>query len=220
VDTLRAHASDSVNCASCGTRFVIPQPLAYRGPEESRRDGITARTTYHHGDLKAEALRAALRAIEAGEGAVPSMRALAETLGVGHRALYNHFADREALLAAIAAEGFARLAESLGTAQDERSHLRAYIDFALKHPGLYAVMMERPYASFNDDAALSAAVDEVIAASLHAIARDGDDPDTQRRDVMRVWMLAHGGLALHRAGALKMRSDASFAEELMRIAFR
>ena len=53
-----------------------------------------------------------------------------------------------------------------------------------------------------------------------AIARDGDDPDTQRRDVMRVWMLAHGGLALHRAGALKMRSDASFAEELMRIAFR
>ena len=63
-------------------------------------------------------------------------------------------------------------------------------------------------------------VDKVIAASLHAIARDGDDPDTQRRDVMRVWMLAHGGLALHRAGALKMRSDASFAEELMRIAFR
>lgn len=148
------------------------------------------------------------------------MRALAETLGVGHRALYNHFADREALLAAIAATGFAKLAECLSPTKDERSHLRAYVNFALENPGLYSVMMERPFSSFNDDEALSSAVDKVIGVSLDAIANDGDDPDTQRRDVMRVWMLAHGGIALHRAGALKMRSDASFAEEFMRIAFR
>ncbi|MEO0688702.1 MAG: TetR-like C-terminal domain-containing protein [Pseudomonadota bacterium] len=148
------------------------------------------------------------------------MRSLAETLGVGHRALYNHYADREALLAAIAAEGFARLADNLGAAQDEPTHLRAYVDFALNNPGLYQVMMERSYRSFNDDEALSQAVDRVIGVSLKTIARDGDDPDTQRRDVMRVWMLAHGGIALHKAGALKTRSNETFAEELLRIAFR
>ena len=200
--------------------FVFVACQSYRERTYRWRTGIPERATYHHGDLKAEALREALRAIEDGDGRVPSMRALAETLGVGHRALYNHFTDREALLTAIAAKGFAKLAEKLSATTDERSHLAAYVDFALGNPDLYSVMMERPYRSFNDDEALSAAVDKTIAASLDAIARDGDEPDTQRRDVMRVWMLAHGGIALHKAGALKMRSDASFAAELMRIAFR
>ncbi len=198
-----------------------PGPLRGNRGKEYRgwRSAIEARETYHHGDLKAAALDAALRAVEGEKGKVPSMRALAQDLGVGHRALYNHYADREALLATIAAEGFKRLASVLRAADNEHSHLRAYVDFALENPELYSVMMERPYRSFHENEALSVAVDEVIAASLETLAPADDNPDRRRRRVMRVWMLAHGGIALHRAGALKTRSDESFAEEFMLIAF-
>lgn len=176
------------------------------------------RATYHHGDLKAAALDQAVQMLEADAQEVPSMRMLAQKLGVGHRALYNHYKDREALLAAIAARGFAMLADALKTATDQPSHLRTYIDFALDHPGLYSVMMDRPYRSFQDNAALWETVEKIIAVSMKALASDDETPDDRRRVVMRTWMLAHGGIALHKAGALQMRSDTSFTEEFMRIA--
>ena len=35
---------------------------------------------------------------------------------------------------------------------------------------------------------------------------------------MRVWMLAHGGIGLQRAGMLRLRGDGEFAGEMLRIA--
>jgi hypothetical protein len=53
---------------------------------------------------------------------------------------------------------------------------------------------------------------------VKALATPGADDETQRREVMRVWMIAHGGIGLHRARMLRLRSDAEFAEEILRIA--
>lgn len=179
---------------------------------------MTRRAAYHHGDLAAAAVEEALRLIAAEPSANFSLRTLAERLGVAHRALYNHFETREALLAAIAARGFARLAEALAAAQEPAAFLAAYVRFALAEPALYDVMTQRDYVQINAHAPLRAGVDRVIAIALGVLATPGRDEDTRRREVMRVWMLAHGGVGLHRAGMLRLRSDSEFAEEILRIA--
>jgi AcrR family transcriptional regulator len=77
-----------------------------------------------------------------------TLRAVARRAGLSHAAPYNHFADREALLAAVAAEGFHRLGEAIAAAAagdaDPRARLRAlargYLSFPAAHPGLYRLM--------------------------------------------------------------------------------
>lgn len=187
-------------------------------PDRAFGSGVTGRADYHHGDLAAAAVDEALRLIAADPLATFSLRALAQKLGVAHRALYNHFADREDLLSAVAARGFARLAEVLAPMPDAATFMRAYVRFALDQPGLYGVMMGRSYDQFNGHAALRAAADRTIAVSLGVLASPGADDETRRREVMRVWMIAHGGIGLHRAGVLRMRSNAGFVDEILRIA--
>ena len=66
-------------------------------------------STYHHGDLRAALLKVATAEIERVGYESLSLRELAEKLGVSRAAPYRHFADRRALLAAVAAEGFDEL---------------------------------------------------------------------------------------------------------------
>ncbi|MEY4838535.1 MAG: hypothetical protein RLZZ475_2394, partial [Pseudomonadota bacterium] len=70
----------------------------------------------------------------------------------------------------------------------------------------------------NATPSLRAAVDRVIAVALAVLATPDADEDTRRREVMRVWMLAHGAIGLQRAGMLRLRSDADFIDEVLRIA--
>ncbi len=179
---------------------------------------MAGRATYHHGDLAAAALDEALRLIEAVPAAQFSLRALAERLGVAHRALYNHFEAREDLLAATAARGFDHLADALAACSDPPAFVSTYAGFALAHPGLYAVMMARTYEQFETHPALRRAADRVIAVSLGVLATPGADEEARRREVMRVWMLVHGAIGLHGAGVLRLRSDGDFVAEVLRIA--
>lgn len=179
---------------------------------------MNRRAAYHHGDLAAAALDAALELLAEDPDAGFSLRSLAERVGVAHRALYNHFADREALLAALAARGFERLAAELAAAPDPAAFMAAYVRFALGQPGLYTVMTGRHHDQINAQPALRAAINKVIAVALEALATPGADDDTRRREVMRVWMLAHGAIGLQRAGMLRVRSDEAFADEVLHIA--
>src|SRR5437016_14215729 len=72
--------------------------------------------TYHHGDLRGASLRAARELLEENGGADLSLRAVARRAGVSPAAPYRHFADRDALVSAIAAEGYRELAEYLAAA--------------------------------------------------------------------------------------------------------
>ncbi|HEV2461595.1 MAG TPA: TetR/AcrR family transcriptional regulator, partial [Ktedonobacterales bacterium] len=104
---------------------------------------------YHHGDLRAALIRAGL-AILAEEGIQAlSLRAAARRAGVSHAAPYRHFADKEALLAAIAEEGFNMFAAEVEAARarypgSPREQLEetawAYVRFALAHPDHLRVM--------------------------------------------------------------------------------
>ena len=105
---------------------------------------------YHHGNLARALVAEGVRAVEeAGLGSL-QVKMLAERLGVTHTAVYRHFEDREALLRAIAAQGFVRLQRYMIAAYTKSPHGTrrqildtgfAVVRFARKHPRLSELMM-------------------------------------------------------------------------------
>src|SRR6516165_5625223 len=100
-------------------------------------------------DLRQKVLQASLALIEEGGLDRLSMREVARKSGVSHQAPYYYFGDREAILAAIAGEGFAKLGQSfvraVARAGSEPAKAlegigRAYIGFALRHPAYFQAM--------------------------------------------------------------------------------
>jgi AcrR family transcriptional regulator len=104
---------------------------------------------YHHGDLPRALLDAVVELVaERGSAAEVTLRQVARRAAVSHNAPYRHFADKGAILAAVATEGFADLAHVLrsarvGVADDEERFIRtgiAYLRFTQERPGHTAVM--------------------------------------------------------------------------------
>jgi len=106
------------------------------------------KTTYHHGDLRRALIQGAIAAIAERDPSQLSLRAIARRIGVSHAAPYRHFTDKEALLAAVAEEGFRGLTAALHQSIAANSHPLhqleatglAYVDYALSHPHHYRVM--------------------------------------------------------------------------------
>jgi AcrR family transcriptional regulator len=93
--------------------------------------------------LRAALLKAAARILEqAGPDAI-SLRDLARGAEVSHNAPYRHFADRQALLAALADEGFELLAAELA-GKPWREQAAAYVRFARARPERFRLMFTRP----------------------------------------------------------------------------
>src|ERR1700751_3706379 len=97
--------------------------------------------TYHHGDLHAACLSAALELLEEGGQAALSLRAVARRAGVSAAAPYRHYADREALVSAVAAVGYRELAVRLAAAHPAPSTPEQlargagrHVQFGLAHP--------------------------------------------------------------------------------------
>ncbi|NED77720.1 TetR/AcrR family transcriptional regulator [Streptomyces sp. SID9944] len=168
--------------------------------------------TYHHGDLRAACLRAARELLEEDGSAGLSLRAVARRAGVSATAPYRHYADREALVSAVAAQGYRELAESLATAHSSPSTpdnlaavAVAYVRFALDHPALFRVMFAEPCDPDNEErAAATAVISEYVRGIVHR-AFPGVDPDALSTTV---WALVHGLAFLHLDGKL----DASTPE--------
>ena len=106
---------------------------------------------YHHGNLRESLLKAAEKALETGGVQSISLRELSRELNVSHTSPRRHFADKQALLDALALRGFERFDEALSSAtrkdglnfKDRLTKLaRAYVGFALKHPALLSLMFE------------------------------------------------------------------------------
>lgn len=162
-------------------------------------------TSYHHGDLRAALIAAALALLEEEGLAALSLRALARRAGVSAMAPYHHFATRAALIAAVAAAGFDRLFDeklaALAAAGDDPierlvAGTGGYVAFVVANPALYRLMASAELADRGDHPGLakSAAVPRASLATLVAEARArGRLGNAEPGDVaMQLWGLAHG----------------------------
>src|SRR5271170_5207779 len=103
---------------------------------------------YHHGDLRRALIEAALALLEEEQDWAFSLRHVARRAGVSHNAPYNHFPEKQNLLAAIAVVGFERLRDRLasaaaGTKSPELAVVRigvAYVHLGVENPALYRLM--------------------------------------------------------------------------------
>jgi AcrR family transcriptional regulator len=165
-----------------------------------------ASSSYHHGDLRAACLRAARELLEEDGSAGLSLRAVARRAGVSATAPYRHYADRDALVSAVAAEGYRELAEHLAAAHpspttpDELAAIAvAYVRFALDRPAMFRVMFAEPCDPNNEErVAATAAISEYVRGIVRG-AFPGADPDALSTTV---WALVHGLAFLHLDGKL------------------
>ena len=121
------------------------------------------RKTYHHGDLKNALIRAGIEILsKEGVGAL-SLRKVASQAGVSHAAPYAHFADKQALIAAISTAGYQKIHERIVQVQEQYSadplnlfveSSWAYVAFALDEPDHFKITFsgvvekEKDYPAF------------------------------------------------------------------------
>lgn len=177
---------------------------------------------YHHGDLVVALLRAAGNILEKEGVEALKLRAVARRAGVSHNAPYRHFPEREALLAALAAEGF----EWLGAAQRKaaeagglRAMGEAYVEFALAHPQRFRLMF-----GGRISLAKHTRLREVAARAFEelsgALASSVPEARGTRDASIAAWALVHGLVQLLLgdripAAAKQGRDNAAFVRDVV-----
>ncbi|WP_439659569.1 TetR/AcrR family transcriptional regulator [Lentzea sp. HUAS TT2] len=177
----------------------------------------SAKSSYHHGDLRATLMTIAMRMLEAGEPF--SLRGIAREAGVSPTAPYRHFADRDALESALAAEGLRDLKADLlqdgggppATVADLAELGVAYVDFALRRPALFRLMFGNPCDDANDARVRAAAeVHELLGAAVSGVFPDVDPAALATAG----WGLVHGLACLHLDGKLTSTSAEDVANQV------
>jgi AcrR family transcriptional regulator len=174
--------------------------------------------TYHHGDLRAACIRAAVELLEEGGESALSLRAVARRVGVSAAAPYRHYADREALVSAVAAVGYRELAERLAAAHPSPSSAEqmtsvavAYVQFALDRPAMFRIMFGEACDRDNDDRVAATAAVSLYVRDM--VARSFPDADAEAL-ATAVWALVHGLAFLHMDGKLDARDPAVVADRV------
>jgi AcrR family transcriptional regulator len=156
---------------------------------------------YHHGNLRSALLAHAERALsERGAGEL-SLRELAREAGVSHAAPRRHFPDKQALLDALALDGFERLGDQIQAAVDSAgkpfkkrltAFARTYVGFATQHAALLELMFAGKHRAGAD--ALREASEATFAIPLALIAEGQEKGEVAAGDTQRVAMVAFATL--------------------------
>jgi len=161
--------------------------------------------SYHHGDLRRALIDAALTMVIE-EGAWNfTLREVARRARVSHAAPYNHFEDKAALLAEVAALGFQSLTRAMEAAAHGQSRSArqafagigaAYVRFGVEHPAHYRLMFGAELADKERYPALQEASDAAFAV-LTGVLERGQATGHVRRDpvldqALAAWSLVHG----------------------------
>jgi AcrR family transcriptional regulator len=202
---------------------VLPDPPANREACRMPKSPGSAQgqRRYHHGDLRRTLIEAAEKELEEKGVEGFTLRGCAKRAGVSHAAPAHHFKDANALLSALAAEGFSRFARAIEARQQEdggsaRARMiaagLAYIDFGHDHPAMLRLMFasSRPdheTAELEEQSTkaftlLVKSVEEMLAEAGQA----GGDP---RPDIAATWAIVHGLTELGLSGRLNFLPEMS-----------
>jgi AcrR family transcriptional regulator len=178
--------------------------------------------SYHHGDLRDALVQAALREAELGGPEAVSISALAKKLGVSQPAPYKHFADREALLAAVTAEAFRQFMATLRAAiakPSKRSKLsrfvHAAVDFGLRRHGIYHLMFAtRIIASAPKSSELHGVARETFELLVDVLEAPAVG-FVRERSALKIWATLHGVVMLAEQGLLTGELARTSRDELV-----
>jgi len=201
--TMKARGESTRKTAqSAGARAKAKPAPSRRG-----RRASSEKTPYHHGALHEALLKAAERVLERDGLAGLTLRAVAREAGVSHAAPTHHFGDLTGLLSELAAIGYREFnaasiaaADAAGNTADEQgtARARAYVAYALAHPGMYSLMfraerldMKRPALNEAADAAFAGLAGSIAAQRHEEIAAEALSLD-QAAAIVRAWSLVHG----------------------------
>ena len=202
---------------------------------------MSAKDTYHHGDLRRALLDEALVLI--GEKGIDglSLREVAARTGVSHAAPYHHFADKTALIYALGQEGMAildrRMAGAARSAGDDPAARLleigvAYVVFAVEHADYYAAFnsQEMRAAQSSPDALDSGTESHCepgaerepgdtwvgLLNAVLACQASGDLPPGDPVVLgVYLWSLVHGFVELWRTGPLSLLPQAHKGPEAL-----
>ena len=193
-------------------------------------ENVPAAKPYHHGNLRATLLDAAVRLIAEVGPAGFTLREVARRAGVSHNAPYRHFRDRDDLMAAVAEQGFRELTEAMlrgaGSQTAARTRLEqaglAYVRFALRRPQHFTVMFDAPNfitTGHPDSAEASERAFGTLVNFVEACQEEGSLPPGETLPfALLAWCTVHGIAKLAIAGRLPFRTKAEilrFAADLI-----
>jgi AcrR family transcriptional regulator len=164
---------------------------------------------YHHGDLKNALIKAGVEILaKDGVGGL-SLRKVALKAGVSHSAPYSHFADKQALIAAISTEGFRQLYVRVSAAAEKNKNSPekqlaeaawAYVQFAMDDPDRFKVMFsavlekEKEYPEFVAESQRNFQLVKMIVEANQAagVLRSGPS----ELAALSAWGIVHGFVML------------------------
>jgi len=168
--------------------------------------------------LKDRVIRAAVDRIAASGPDGLSFRQIAADAGVSHQAPYHHFADRHAILGAIALVGFRKFVDDLTAPvrddDDPDPAVRLaerYVDFALAHKGYFRVMFRSDLCRMGESPELLDAADAAFGVLIEAvtgIVGPRASVDDVRTTATTMWSVAHGLATLLIDGPLEHKIGA------------
>lgn len=178
------------------------------------------RRPYHHGNLRQALLDGALHVIRELGPAAFTLREVARRAGVSHNAPYRHFRDKDALLAAVAAQGFRELTRAMREGADKQTRPlgklkqsgMAYVGFALRRPEHFTVMFDAPVVARKDPEYVQAS-EEAFRTLVNYIRESQEAGELPAGDTLDralyAWSLVHGIAKLAVTGRFPFRTKAS-----------
>jgi AcrR family transcriptional regulator len=181
---------------------------------------VSARTQpYHHGNLRPVLVDTAVELARSTGPDGVVLREVARRAGVSHNAAYRHFEDRAALLAEVADRAMAALEDAMRTRADavtiddpvQRAVRRlgetgrAYVEFALAEPGLFAVAFTSPetVAAHRDPDALTGPYSFLNSVLDDLVDVGTVTPEHRQGADAACWAMVHGFAELHVHGPLR-----------------
>lgn len=161
---------------------------------------------YHHGNLRVALIELGFSMLEmqtSENSKLLNLRELAKKLGVSATAVYRHFPNKDALMVAIAAEGFRRFrAEHIEAFKQEIIPFKAlhaagcaYVKFAQKHSVLFRLMFSN-FAEMRKDPEVYEASLQTYQTLCEWVAKILEIEDLNDKKVsiavLQAWSLTHG----------------------------
>ena len=183
----------------------------------------SAGRSYHQGDLRTALVGAALALLADNGADALSLRAVARRAGVSAMAPYRHYPDKEALLAAVAVQGFDGLRKVLRAADQAApagqalvDQAAAYVRYALENPALFRLMFgPKRLGTHPELIAAGEAAYAVLATRVAAETPADADRDAR---ALGCWSLVHGLASLFLDGRISDKTATPDSDVTRRVA--